>query len=369
MPSPHPSAGDEPSSVAAVGAVTLAIAVVAASGLYRPPRAPAHRPARAVAAIGQPAVATPRAPVGGQRPTTTRSTAVAPEAEPATPVVRSATPTLTPGASPSPPATEAPAGPVVEVVDAPPPFFRFRRPFDASHEVRASRYYPYGTDAGGQYLLHHGADIGNALDTPVLAVGDGEVVHAGDDLDEPWGPMTDFYGNLVVVRHAETVDGEPLFSLYGHLSRLSVAAGDEVQAGDEVGRVGAAGIALGPHLHLEFRTRAQDYEATLNPELFLAPLAGHGTIVGRVEDAAGEPVPGVGVALYQLAEGGSESWLAETTSYPGEHVNGAPGWREGFLFADTPAGRYSVAATVGGVRVSAPVTVTSGEALLVQLRP
>ena len=52
------------------------------------------------------------------------------------------------------------------------------------------------------------------------------------------------YGNAVVIDH-----GYGLMSLYGHLSSINVAEGQEVQRGDVVGRSGATGLAGGDHLH------------------------------------------------------------------------------------------------------------------------
>ena len=52
------------------------------------------------------------------------------------------------------------------------------------------------------------------------------------------------YGNAVVVDH-----GAGLMSLYGHLSSLAVAEGDEVARGATVGRTGVTGLAGGDHLH------------------------------------------------------------------------------------------------------------------------
>ena len=50
-------------------------------------------------------------------------------------------------------------------------------------------------------------------------------------------------------------------SWYAHLSRLEVAAGQQVAAGSLIGRVGATGHATGPHLHFEVRVR----DAAIDP--------------------------------------------------------------------------------------------------------
>ncbi|MFN2250755.1 MAG: M23 family metallopeptidase, partial [Anaerolineae bacterium] len=101
-----------------------------------------------------------------------------------------------------------------------PPFFSLARPFGTGLEDRASRYYPYGTTGGGEYLLHHGVDIGNPIGTPVLVVADGIVEYAGSDdraSDVMWGPQPDFYGQLEVVRHDNLprVEGQANSTLYG----------------------------------------------------------------------------------------------------------------------------------------------------------
>lgn len=288
------------------------------------------------------------------------------------PWLPSATATATPSptrratatARPSP--TPSPAPFAAGDVRAPAPYFAFRRPFDDGETVEASRFYPFGTDAGGQYLLHHGVDIGNPLGTPVRAVGDGRVVFAGRDDVLVWGPTTDFYGRLVVVEHAERLGGAPLYSLYGHLDEALVRVGQAVARGEVVGRVGAEGVALGPHLHLEFRTRARDYTAAVNPELLLAPLPGRGTIAGRVLDAEGHAVPGARVTLFALDASGGASFAAQTTTYPATPFAPAWRWDEGFLFADVPAGRYAVVCDAVGGRDEA--AVTDGGAALVVLR-
>ncbi len=59
------------------------------------------------------------------------------------------------------------------------------------------------------------------------------------------GPLT-IYGNTVVVDH-----GLGLQTLYGHLSSLSIKEGDQVKQGQELGKSGTTGLAVGDHLHYE----------------------------------------------------------------------------------------------------------------------
>ena len=54
------------------------------------------------------------------------------------------------------------------------------------------------------------------------------------------------YGRMVEVDH-----GNGLATRYGHLSQITVAAGERVKVGQEVGRMGSTGRSTGPHLHFE----------------------------------------------------------------------------------------------------------------------
>jgi murein DD-endopeptidase MepM/ murein hydrolase activator NlpD len=59
------------------------------------------------------------------------------------------------------------------------------------------------------------------------------------------GPLT-IYGNTVIVDH-----GLGLQTLYAHLSSIEAKVGDKVAKGQELGRTGATGLAIGDHLHFE----------------------------------------------------------------------------------------------------------------------
>jgi murein DD-endopeptidase MepM/ murein hydrolase activator NlpD len=82
---------------------------------------------------------------------------------------------------------------------------------------------------------HEGADLAAPAGAPVTAPGPGRVALA-DNLY--------FSGGTVILDH-----GAGLFTMYFHLSRIDVEAGDAVAAGGRLGAVGATGRATGPHLH------------------------------------------------------------------------------------------------------------------------
>jgi murein DD-endopeptidase MepM/ murein hydrolase activator NlpD len=90
-----------------------------------------------------------------------------------------------------------------------------------------------------KWKAHLGTDYGAAIGTPVRVVGDGVVAFAGEQ---------NGFGNVVIVRHNNTDE-----TVYAHLSRIDVRAGQSVTQGQHVGAVGMTGWATGPHLHFEFR--------------------------------------------------------------------------------------------------------------------
>jgi murein DD-endopeptidase MepM/ murein hydrolase activator NlpD len=85
--------------------------------------------------------------------------------------------------------------------------------------------------------VHVGFDLASTKQSPVPAANAGQVAFAG--------PLT-IYGNTVIVDH-----GLGLQTLYAHLSSIAVKAGDKVTRGQELGRSGTTGLAVGDHLHFE----------------------------------------------------------------------------------------------------------------------
>ncbi|MDG9704683.1 transglycosylase family protein [Streptomyces sp. DH37] len=105
---------------------------------------------------------------------------------------------------------------------------------------------------------HTGVDFPVSTGTSVQSVSRGQVVSAG------WGGS---YGYQVVIRHS---DGR--YSQYAHLSAISVRSGQQVNAGQRIGRSGSTGNSTGPHLHFEIRT-GPGYGSDIDP---LAYLRAHG---------------------------------------------------------------------------------------------
>lgn len=90
---------------------------------------------------------------------------------------------------------------------------------------------------------HEGIDYAASAGSPVMAVGDGQVVRAG---------TAGGYGKLVEIAH-----GNGLVTRYAHLRGFAAGLrpGARVTQGQVLGFVGKTGLATGPHLHFEFRVR------------------------------------------------------------------------------------------------------------------
>lgn len=239
----------------------------------------------------------------------------------------------------------------------------FARPFprDPSNQIKdyVSRNYSYGTTGDGGLQTHHGVDIQNQLGTGIQAVGGGWVAYAGDDSEVQFGPQTNFYGNLVVIEHDRLApNGQPLYTLYGHMLRVGVETGQRVEQGDTIGQVGATGVALGAHLHLEVRIGDMyDYDSTYNPDLWVMPWQGYGVLAGRVFDADGTRLYNVPIAIQ--SEGGASR---QTYSYADDEINPDLYYGEHYTYGDLPAGTYQVIVRIRGVlRFKGDVTIEPGK--------
>jgi murein DD-endopeptidase MepM/ murein hydrolase activator NlpD len=94
--------------------------------------------------------------------------------------------------------------------------------------------------------FHTGIDLAAPFDSPIHAAADGMVLSAGTTTNGSGRPVG--YGTYVVIAHSTEV-----ITLYGHLDRLAVAAGDQVHQGQIIGLEGSTGMSTGPHLHFELR--------------------------------------------------------------------------------------------------------------------
>jgi len=118
---------------------------------------------------------------------------------------------------------------------------------------------PVNSDFGGRSSpwssssseFHSGLDIGATRGTAVIAPAPGTVVFAGQHAE---------YGVALVIDH-----GNDIKTLYGHLTKVTVAQDQKVQRGQPVGLTGNTGRSSGPHLHYEIQVKGQP----VNPRSYL----------------------------------------------------------------------------------------------------
>ncbi|OCG23053.1 MULTISPECIES: murein DD-endopeptidase MepM [unclassified Gilliamella] len=89
----------------------------------------------------------------------------------------------------------------------------------------------------GVVTPHNGVDFAVSRGTPVLSVGNGEVVIA---------KYSGSAGNYIAIRH-----GRQYMTTYMHLDKILVKPGQQIKQGDKIGLSGNTGRSTGPHLHFE----------------------------------------------------------------------------------------------------------------------
>jgi hypothetical protein len=117
--------------------------------------------------------------------------------------------------------------------------------------ARAVVTQPYGAHADGSF--HPGIDLAAPAGTPILAATAGTITYAGWETG---------YGNYVCV--AATAS---FVTCYAHLATITVAVGQPVFAGQQLGTEGTTGDSTGPHLHFEVRLNG----TPVDPAPYLPP--------------------------------------------------------------------------------------------------
>ncbi len=99
----------------------------------------------------------------------------------------------------------------------------------------------------GTPKMHKGLDFTAPQGTPIYATGDGTIEVAGQ--------TGDGFGNHVVINH-----GYGYETLYGHMYKVKVRAGQKVKRGEVIGWVGSTGKSTGPHCHYEVHINGQEVD-------------------------------------------------------------------------------------------------------------
>lgn len=237
--------------------------------------------------------------------------------------------------------------------------FLLQRPIQPPGNDLIDPIYGYGSTANGRREPHHGVEFSNPSGTPVLAAAEGTIIFAGSDQEAVYAPWGNFYGNLVVIEHADN-----LFTLYAHLSQIDVGVDQKVFTGDQIGAVGRSGGAIGSHLHFEVRRGdAEDYFATQNPELWLIPAKGanglgFGTLMISLVDGAGNLIKNANFTIGNYSDPSqSPARIYYATPYSPDLLTG----EENAALGGLTAGHYRIAVEMNGQILERWVEVESGK--------
>jgi murein DD-endopeptidase MepM/ murein hydrolase activator NlpD len=247
------------------------------------------------------------------------------------------------------------------------------RPIAPRDQPHIDQTYRYGSTMGGFFQQHQGVEFNNPVGTPVLAADAGTVVHAGPGEQDALA---------VTIRHDSvlvTPEGRFfLYTVYYHNSALLVHAGQRVTRGQAIARVGATGRATNDHLHFEVHASPLDSARlivdpanryppyTRNPELWLEPLPGTGTVAGRVLDGQGRPVQQA--RIYGIVKPEPQETPHSFIETYGARTRGDPAYDEHFAVTDVPAGEYVLGVTIEGRQVLRRVRVEAGRLTWVEFR-
>lgn len=123
----------------------------------------------------------------------------------------------------------------------------FRRPLHSKYWL--SSYYGWRASpfATGRRSFHTGIDMASPYGTSIFPACEGVVASTG---------YNSTYGNFVIIKHYGGYK-----TLYGHMQTVLCVAGQSVDTGTCIGKVGSTGMSTGPHLHFT----VFKYDKMINP--------------------------------------------------------------------------------------------------------
>ena len=246
----------------------------------------------------------------------------------------------------------------------------FRRPIDLTDQPYIDQTYRFGSTMGGNFQPHQGVEFNNPDGAQVHAIGDGVVIYSG---------LAEAGSNTIAIRHNRKLDGQYLFSVYYHNSRLLVTVGQKVKAGDFIALVGNTGRATNDHLHLEVHVAPTTDSSKIvaadvryppfnrNPELWIEPLPGTGVVAGQVWDGKGQPVPQAHIYGLVKTEPQETPFSFIETYGPKNHND--PVYQEHFAIGDVPPGTYTLGVDIDGQKVYRRIEVKAGKLTWVEFKP
>jgi murein DD-endopeptidase MepM/ murein hydrolase activator NlpD len=247
---------------------------------------------------------------------------------------------------------------------------------NAVYQIVRPVVYPYGYinqyNLYGEGDVHKGIDFPTStnLDTNVIAIADGQIVdlrESEQNFCDPRDPdnYCTAWGNYVLIRHTQrhydrtTSTNAYVYSLYLHLTQWSVplTITNQVVSGQVIGQSDDTGKSDRAHSHLQIVIHPQSDRtlATLdsenksrNPELWLIPYAGTGTVIGKVTNTNGDALGGRKVyGLDKPILGGYD--YESSLTYNDPALNPDDILVENWGTTDVTPGRYQVTTDLGGI--------------------
>ena len=100
------------------------------------------------------------------------------------------------------------------------------------------------TSAFGTYRLYNGKRLGDHRGTDIGGNPVGARIKAANSGVVVFAKLLPTLGSVIVIDHGQGVN-----SVYMHMSKTLVAAGEKVVKGQYIGKIGSTGLSTGPHLH------------------------------------------------------------------------------------------------------------------------
>ncbi len=172
----------------------------------------------------------------------------------------------------------------------------------------SSGFNPYRRNpVDGVVRSHDGVDLPAPGGTPIYAAGPGKVVNAGDG-----GTC----GNWVRIQHP-SVGGTSYLTQYCHMSVVEAYVGQQVLAGQEIGKVGSTGRSTGNHLHFGLKVNGK----YVNPY----PVIANGTIPTTYAAAIGSEACAGAYGGLSPSNGKamSKKFPPESMTVPDKRISGA----------------------------------------------
>lgn len=206
---------------------------------------------------------------------------------------------------------------------------------------------PYGAYSDG--TPHPGIDIKVGFGTEFVSCSDGVVIAAFNDNGWHEG-----FGNVIVIESVIPINGEDttVRFLYGHNSSVSVKKGQQVRAGQVIGKVGSTGHSSGNHIHLETRVPKNGGWARVNPYMFISTGGQTVTFNGTKNNTGTDKKTGQNITLagdkqvtHYDPSGDSASSGSVTIDSDGNYIfsggTGTVKTKTDILYRTSPGSKYS----------------------------